>query len=173
MRTGLNTLNHFWKRWSKEYLLELRDAYRTQRASQTSTPAKPGDVVVVHDDDHPRGYWKLAVIEKLIVGRDRLACGAVLQLSSKDGQHTTLQRPLQRLYPLEISSEDPSSAMDHNPHCDTEEPDCSEPEPDQPDSTLGDQHKIPASRPQRRSATTARARFKEWSKDFLTDSDTT
>ena len=51
-----NTLNHFWKRWTKEYLLELRDTHRTQRASQTSTPAKPGDVVVVHDDDHPRGY---------------------------------------------------------------------------------------------------------------------
>ena len=62
-----NTLNHFWKRWSREYLLELRDAHRTQRASQTSTSAKPGDVVVVRDDDHPRGYCKLAVIEKLIV----------------------------------------------------------------------------------------------------------
>ena len=115
------------------------------------------------------------MIEKLIVGRDGLARGAVLQLSSKDGQHTTFQRPLQRLHPLEISSEDPSSAVDQTPHCDTKEPDCSEPEPDSDelDPTLGNQQKIPPSRPQRRSATTARARFKEWSKDVLTDSDTT
>ena len=97
-------LNHFWRRWSKEYLIELRDAHRNQKAD--STLAKPGEVVVIHDEGCPRGFWKLAVIEKLIVGKDGHTRGAVLRLPSKDGQRTTLQRPLQRIYPLEVASED-------------------------------------------------------------------
>ena len=54
-----------------------------------STSAKPGDVVVVYDEDAHRRFWKYAVIEKLIVGNDGLARGAVLRLSDKDGRRTT------------------------------------------------------------------------------------
>ena len=98
------TLNHFWRRWRKDYLVELRESHRTQGAGSMSTSAKPGDVVVVYDEDAHRGFWKYAVIEKLIVGNDGLARGAVLRLSDKDGRRTTLQRPLQKLYPLEVTA---------------------------------------------------------------------
>ena len=50
-----SVLNHFWKWWNKEYLLELRDAHR-QRHVRSSTPVKIGDIVLVHDQDHPRGF---------------------------------------------------------------------------------------------------------------------
>ena len=96
-------LNHFWKRWSKEYLLELRDTHRRWHASKTSTPLKIGDIVVVHDEDNSRGFWKFAKVEKLLTGRDGLVREAILRVSSRNGRATILQRPLQLLYPLEVS----------------------------------------------------------------------
>jgi hypothetical protein len=45
----------------------------------------------------------VARVEKLITGRDELVRGAVLKLPPKNGQQTTLQRPLQLIYPLEIT----------------------------------------------------------------------
>ena len=74
-----SVLNHFWIRWSKEYLLELRDAHRHHNVDPTPAPVKPGDVVAVHDEGHPRAFWKLARVKKLIVGRDGLPRGAVLK----------------------------------------------------------------------------------------------
>ena len=46
-------LYHFWKQWSKESLLELRDAHRQKRTTSTSANIRVGDVVLVHDQDHP------------------------------------------------------------------------------------------------------------------------
>ena len=64
---------------------------------------------MVHDEDLPRGCWKLARIQSLIVGRDGIARGAVVRVASSSGSPTILQRPLQKLYPLEIHSEPPHS----------------------------------------------------------------
>ena len=66
-----------------------------------------GDIVLVHDDSKPRGSWKLARIEEVIIGRDGRTRGAVLRVASASGRGTVLHRPLQRLYPLEISSSTP------------------------------------------------------------------
>lgn len=51
-------LNHFWKRWSKEYLSELREAHRQKLSSTTSPTASVGDVVLMHDQDHPQGFGR-------------------------------------------------------------------------------------------------------------------
>ena len=100
-----NVLNHFWRRWKHEYLAELREAHRYSRGSLIATPIAIGDVVLVHDEGLPRGFWKLARVRQVITGRDGLIRGAVLSLPAKNGQTTTLRRPLQLLYPLEISSQ--------------------------------------------------------------------
>ena len=66
---------------------------------------------MVHDEALPRGFWKLGRIQSVIVGRDRQARAATVKLMSKNGQSTiTLNRPLQRLYPLEIKYEPPDTA---------------------------------------------------------------
>ena len=95
-------LNQFWKRWQREYLLELREAHRYSSGnSDASSAVSIGDIVLVHDDK-PRGFWRLARIENVITGRDGQIRGAILRVASEKGRSTTLQRPLQRLYPLEI-----------------------------------------------------------------------
>lgn len=98
------TLNHFWKRWKREYLLELREAHRYHNGKEDATPPSVGDIVLVSDDSTPRGLWKLARVNSLIKGKDGQTRGAVLQVASGSGRSSTLQRPIQLLYPLEVAS---------------------------------------------------------------------
>ena len=97
-----SVLNHFWCRWSREYLLELRESHRRQ-ATKDRPPIKVGDVVVLEDQDKPRGFWRLARVEKLLAGKDGEVRGVEIRVSTLTGRPTTLRRPVQALYPLETS----------------------------------------------------------------------
>ena len=70
------TLDHFWARWRKEYLLELRESHKKLHKSNPDT-VSVGGVIIVHDDG-PRGFWRLGIIEKLIKGKDSQVRGAVV-----------------------------------------------------------------------------------------------
>jgi len=63
---------HFWKKWSNEYLNELQQ--RTKWKSGASS-LNPGQLVIVREDDTPPLCWTLARIEKVHPGAD----GLVLQ----------------------------------------------------------------------------------------------
>ena len=60
-------------------------------------------MVIVHDDSLPRGLWKLGRIQEVIPGADGLPRSALVRVASRDRQHTLRKRPVQLLYPLEIS----------------------------------------------------------------------
>ena len=54
-------MDHFWQRWRKEYLIELRDCHRhTGVTSGSQPPVMVGDIVLVHDQDHlgRSGGWQ-------------------------------------------------------------------------------------------------------------------
>lgn len=150
-----SVLNHFWKRWGREYLLELRDAHRQRGPKKSDNPIAVGDVVLVHDENSPRGFWKIARVERLITGKDGAVRGAVLKVASKSGTATTLQRPLQRLYPLEISSRDPQ-ALEQSPDEETQSVDIplSQEQPNLP-------------RPRREAAVRGRRRVEQWCTDLV------
>jgi hypothetical protein len=44
----------FWKRWTKEYLLELRSFHEVQRPVGKTAQHRLGDVVLIQEDVHPR-----------------------------------------------------------------------------------------------------------------------
>ena len=72
-------LQPFWKRWSGEYLTELRDAHRYSASPRSSNKEITiGDIVLVHDKKHPRAFWKLGKVEKLIKGQDGNVGSAVI-----------------------------------------------------------------------------------------------
>ena len=99
-------LQLFWKRWRLEYLLELRTAHVPWGpASSGHKTIAEGDVVIVHDEQEKRGFWKIGLVLELLPGRDGEVWGAVIGVYS-GGKCKLLRRPVQRLYPLETSNSD-------------------------------------------------------------------
>ena len=82
-------------------MLELRDCHRYNTGCPDSKPVSVGDVVVVHDE-RPRCPWRLAKVIGTILGRDGQIREALLKVASST-RPFTLRRPLQLLYPLEVS----------------------------------------------------------------------
>lgn len=96
------TLDKFWRRWKREYLLELREHHRYSKITQTDThPIKKGDLVTVYDDSHP---WRLGLVQDYTNSSDGELRGASVRVISKTGRPILLRRPIQHLYPLEVSS---------------------------------------------------------------------
>ena len=94
-------LQHFQSRWKREYLTALREVHRTTGTNQQHI--RIGDVVQIHDDS-PRSQWKLAVIKDLVKGND----GYIRSVTVRTANGIT-NRPITRLYPLEVSADECSS----------------------------------------------------------------
>ena len=90
-------LQHFEKRWKREYLMSLLEYHKTTGNIQQSI--KVGDVVTVHDDI-PRVHWKLAEVEKLITGLDGYTRAAEIRTAT--GKTNC---PIAKLFPLEVTEE--------------------------------------------------------------------
>ena len=88
----------FWSRWHKEYLAELNQYHKW---TNTSKNAKPGDVVLVAEDNVKKQDWLLGRITEVHHGRDELVRSVTLK--TKRG---LIRRPIQRLYPLEAANDD-------------------------------------------------------------------
>lgn len=105
------TLNWFWKGWTGEYLLGLCEAhihYNKKRSG--SGEISVADVVIVHNDKKPRGFWNLGKVEKTLPGWDQLIKSAVICVYT-NGKETKLFRwPVKLFYPIEISSRIDSSS---------------------------------------------------------------
>ena len=149
-------LNRFWQRWRKEYLAELRESHRYQLGHTGAVTPVVGDVVLIHDDK-PRGLWRLGRVEDTIVGLDGQIRGAVLRVPLGDGRYSSMKRPIQRLYPLEVSAASPESQPTEsikNASVADVEPTVTEPEKDE--------DPVPARRSTRASALQARDRIRAW-----------
>ena len=95
-------LNHCWKRWKSDYLDNLREQHRHKKLQIQTLEIAPGDIVLIQDENlRNRNFWKLGRVLDLIDGKDKVTTGARLLL----GNRQTIERPLQKLYPLEIKSE--------------------------------------------------------------------
>ncbi len=105
------TLGNFWKRWKKEYLLELREFHRTRVEKGIAYTIKKGEVVTVYDEGHPRGLWRLGKVEDLIQSSDGKVRGVYVKVMSKKGRTKVLRRPIQHIYPLEIHSNSQGSDL--------------------------------------------------------------
>ena len=154
-----NLLNHFWKRWRTEYLSCLREVHSqlSRKTQGDSSVIAVGDVVIVKDEQLPRGHWKLGVVQKVLTGRDGLTRAAVVKVAGSNRQQPTLKRPIQLLYPLEIRS-DVSTVTSSK---DTPEP-ISELESSPQDRCENAGSVCPPTRPKRVVAQRARRVTKDW-----------
>ena len=60
---------------------------------------------MIHDANAKRGMWKIGIIEEVITGRDKQIRGAKVRKITK-GKPEYVNRPLQKLIPLEIVRKD-------------------------------------------------------------------
>jgi hypothetical protein len=91
-------LDHFWRRWRKEYLTEL------QASQKWHTPQKGprlGEIVLVGEDNVPRSQWVLGRIIECKEGRDGLIRSCILRTP-----RGIIRRPLLRLYRMEDDVEE-------------------------------------------------------------------
>ena len=86
-----------WKRWTREYLAALRERHQCNRKDKNKS-LKIGDVVLIRSEERNREKWPLGVVVELFSGRD----GAVRAAKLRAGK-AFLERPVQHLYPLELS----------------------------------------------------------------------
>ena len=135
-------IKQFWMRWKSEYLTSLREFHKSSGHNQQVI--KKGDVVIVHDEK-ARLYWKLAIVEDLIQGKD----GYIRAANIRIGNHRT-SRPIVKLYPLEVSNTDNEELPTETVYS----------KPDQPES--GDNPAIHSDRPRRRAAVKALRQISEW-----------
>ena len=86
--------NQFWRRWRKEYLPTLM---RREKWARPSENFQVGDVVLMADDQAPRGYWPLATITRVTTGED----GCVRSVELRTGSGLTYCRPANKVCFLE------------------------------------------------------------------------
>ena len=125
----------------------------------------------------------MARVKRPLVGKDGKSRGAVLRVSTGNGQCSTWQRPVQRLYPLEINDEieENTAGIQENPADElTPMDDESAPMDDEsapmddesaPMDDLETQSTGPMERPRQRAATNAAGKFKQWSAMILEEDD--
>ena len=60
----------------------------------------------IHDENLPSGLWRLGRIKELIAGSDGNIRSAVVRVASRGRVSTVVNRPIQRLYPLEFTDQE-------------------------------------------------------------------
>ena len=84
-------------------MTNLRESHDCNAQATRKVP-KVGDVVTVFEEGVKRNGWKMAVVESLLVGKDKEVRGANVRVITK-GRATHLSRPVQKLFPVEIRTE--------------------------------------------------------------------
>ena len=95
----MKTKDGMWRRWTTEYLSVLRERHRLSREEKGKENSLTiGDVEIVKSQERNRSFWQLGIVEQLIAGRDGVVQGAKLRVG-----RSNVKRPVQLLYPLELS----------------------------------------------------------------------
>ena len=92
-----NLVKIFWKRWREEFLATL-NTWKKWREKKDNLMV--GDVVLVVDQNAPRGQWPLERVEEVFPGQDGRV--RVVQVSTRGHKFT---RPITRLCPLNVSDD--------------------------------------------------------------------
>ena len=97
-------IERFWRKWQKEYLINLRESHK-MKTSKKSLKINVNGVVSIFEEGLKRRHGKVGKVLKIIRGKVDVIRGAVVQIFSEKNGKETICRPLQKLYPLEITPE--------------------------------------------------------------------
>jgi hypothetical protein len=82
-------LNQFWKRWSKDYLLEqsVRKIWKIQQFGELLHK-----IVLIKDDHLSRNEWMIGRVIEILPSKDGLTRNVIVKTGT-----STLRRPVQKL----------------------------------------------------------------------------
>jgi len=84
--------NVFWRRWTKEYIPSLQPRHKWQEGKNVTV----SDLVLVCDENLPRGKWPLGLVLEVTEGRDGLVRSCRVRVNG-----TEKVRPITKLCVLE------------------------------------------------------------------------
>ncbi|XP_062714046.1 uncharacterized protein LOC134290850 [Aedes albopictus] len=90
---------HFWQRWSKEYLVELQCR---SKWTKKHLNVVPNMIVLLKEDNVPPQQWKMGRIVKTYPGPDDLTRVVDVRVGN-----SVFKRPIHKLAPLPILEEEP------------------------------------------------------------------
>ena len=91
-------VRHFWHRWLREWLPTLN---RRSKWRKEQKDVQVNGVVLVVAPDTPRGQWPLGRVLAVFPGKDKHVRAVKVRVGRKE-----LLRPITRICPLELLSED-------------------------------------------------------------------
>ena len=74
----------------------------------------------MHDENLPQSQWRLGRVEKLIRGDWDIVRGVVVKVVDKKGKPSRLNRPVSKLFPLEVTHKNTEGKIDILPDIETE-----------------------------------------------------
>ena len=98
-------LEHFRGRSKKKYLTGIREHQRLKTKIRVRDILS-GDIVNIHHVKSPRLQWRLGKVTKLFPGRNRIIRSAELATLDPSNRVIRVNRPLEKLYPLEVRSKE-------------------------------------------------------------------
>ena len=84
-------------------MINLRQSHK-MKTSKKSLKINVGDVSIFKEW-LKRRHWKIGKVLRIIRGKDDVIRGALVQIFNEKNGKETINRPLQKLYPLEITPE--------------------------------------------------------------------
>lgn len=108
-------LDHFWKRWLNEYVVDLREFHKQKKKKlQSSYEIEVNDVVLIHDDVKTRAKWKIGRVTELLKSKDARIRAAKVLVATNNNRKTIITRTLNKLYPVEQSDRDYENDKEDN-----------------------------------------------------------
>ena len=102
----MNTLiDHYEKRWRKEYLTELRE-YQKNNNRLPAKQIKIGDIVLIEEEGLPRCRWRMGKVHELFTSKYGYVRGYKLCVYRDNQKVSYLNRPVNKLCYFKVSTLD-------------------------------------------------------------------
>ena len=90
-------MNHFWERWKKEYLTNLRENQKINTQNPNQPIINVNDIVLISEENLPRSAWRIGIIQELIIGKDKCIRGGTVSFPRTN---SVKSRPVNKLFPI-------------------------------------------------------------------------
>ena len=97
-------LQQFTNQWKKTYLLSLQERQTQITRNPKRAEIAVGDVVILRNDSTQIMFWKLALVEELLPGKDGIVRAAWVKVANAESNPRIFTRSVKHLVPRELNA---------------------------------------------------------------------